>query len=34
LNVKNGDVLIAGLDKENGKIVFDIKRNETETLNA
>ena len=34
LNVKNGDVLVAQLDKENGKIIFDIKRSETETLSA
>lgn len=26
LNVKNGDVLLAGLDKENSKITFDVKR--------
>lgn len=32
LNVKNGDVLIAQLDKENGKIIFDIKRNESQII--
>ena len=30
LNVKNGDVLIANLDKENGKIFFKLKEKETE----
>ncbi len=34
LNVKNGDVLIAQLDKENGKIFFDIKRNESQIIEA
>lgn len=34
LNVKNGDILIAGLDKDNGKIIFEIKRSETQTLSA
>jgi ATP-dependent Clp protease ATP-binding subunit ClpC len=32
LNVKNGEVLIAQLDKENGKIIFDIKRNESQII--
>ena len=31
LNVKNGDVLIANLDKEKGKIYFELKAKETET---
>ncbi|MEY2638648.1 MAG: hypothetical protein RIR90_130, partial [Bacteroidota bacterium] len=30
MNVKQGDVLIAGLDKENGKLTFTLKRSETE----
>lgn len=30
LNVKNGDVLIANLDKEKGKIYFELKAKETE----
>ncbi len=25
MNVKNGDILVAGLDKENAKIIFEIK---------
>ncbi len=28
MNVKNGDTLIASLDKENGKIVFELKKKE------
>ena len=31
LNVKSGDVLIANLDKEKGKIYFELKAKETET---
>jgi ATP-dependent Clp protease ATP-binding subunit ClpC len=31
MNVKNGDVLIANLDKEKGKIFFELKAKETET---
>ena len=27
MNVKNGDVLVASLDKENSKITFDVKDN-------
>ena len=30
MNVKQGDVLIADLDKENGKLTFTLKRSETE----
>ena len=30
MHVKSGDVLIASLDKENGKITFQLKRTETE----
>lgn len=30
MNVKQGDVLIAGLDKDNGKLTFTLKRSETE----
>jgi ATP-dependent Clp protease ATP-binding subunit ClpC len=30
LNVKNGDVLVANLDKEKGKIYFELKAKETE----
>ena len=33
-NIKNGDVLIATLDKENEKIKFEIKRSESESVNA
>jgi ATP-dependent Clp protease ATP-binding subunit ClpC len=28
MNVKNGDTLIASLDKENGKIIFELKKKE------
>jgi len=31
MNVKNGDVLIASLDKENNKITFELKHTETES---
>jgi ATP-dependent Clp protease ATP-binding subunit ClpC len=34
MNVKNGDVLIAGLDKENGKITFEMKKKEEEASSA
>jgi ATP-dependent Clp protease ATP-binding subunit ClpC len=34
LTIKNGDVLIASLDKENGKIVFTIKPREEATIIA
>lgn len=30
MNVKNGDTLIASLDKENSKIIFELKKKETE----
>jgi len=30
MNVKQGDTLIAGLDKENGKITFSLKTKEEE----
>ena len=30
MQVKNGDMLIAGLDKENAKIVFELKKKEEE----
>ena len=33
-HIKNGDVLIATLDKENEKIKFDIKRNEEASIDA
>ena len=32
LTIKNGDVLVAKLDKENGKIIFEIKPREEETV--
>lgn len=33
MNVKDGDILLASLDKENGKIVFELKKKEeTETV--
>jgi len=28
MNVKNGDTLLASLDKENSKIVFELKKKE------
>jgi ATP-dependent Clp protease ATP-binding subunit ClpC len=28
MNVKDGDTLIASLDKENGKIIFELKKKE------
>lgn len=34
MNVKNGDVLVASLDKENAKIKFEIKRSEAEEVKA
>lgn len=34
LNIKNGDVLIADLDKENAKLKFEIKRATTEEVGA
>ncbi|MCX6209790.1 MAG: AAA family ATPase, partial [Bacteroidetes bacterium] len=34
MNVKNGDVLIASLDKENGKIKFDLKSSKDEEVKA
>ena len=33
-NIKNGDVLVASLDKENEKIKFVIKRNEEASIDA
>ncbi len=34
MNVKNGDVLVASLDKENAKITFEIKRAKEEEVKA
>ncbi len=34
LTIKNGDILVATLDKENGKIKFHTKENETEIVSA
>ena len=33
-NIKSGDILIASLDKKNEKITFEIKRSETESVDA
>jgi len=34
MNIKNGDVLIAQLDKENAKITFNIRSNESEAIDV
>ena len=34
MNIKNGDVLVAGLDKENAKISFTLKEKEKEKSEA
>jgi len=34
LNVKNGDILLASLDKENGKIIFELKKKEEESASV
>ncbi|OIQ92891.1 negative regulator of genetic competence ClpC/MecB [mine drainage metagenome] len=34
LNVKNGDILLASLDKENGKIIFELKKKEEENASV